>query len=273
LTKRVLDMLGKLATGEPEKYATFWEQFGAALKEGLAEDTANRDRLAKLLRFSSTRSADGAQDRSLEAYIADATPEQKKIYYLITDSVASGLSSPHLEIFREKGIEVMLLTDRLDEWLLQHLTEFDGRELRDIARGELDLPATDEPTVVDAEPDKDEKDLLKRLKRALRDEVDEVRSAKRLRDSAACLVLKEADIGYQMRELMKAAGQEMPAAKPDLEVNLRHPLLQRLADEKDADKFDRLSSFVYEQAVLAEGRPLDDPGGFVRRMNELFFAG
>ncbi len=272
LTRRVLDMLSRLANDEPDKYATFWEQFGTTLKEGLAEDSGNREKLAKLLRFSSTSSEDSVQSRGLEAYVADSAEGQTRIYYLITDSIAAARSNPHLEVFRKKGIEVLLLTDRLDEWLLQYLTEFDGRELRDVTRGELDLPGDGEETLVESEPDKDQKDLLKRIKRALRDDVDEVRASKRLSDSAACLVLAEADVGFQMRELMKAAGQEIPEAKPSLEVNLEHPLLARLSSEDDTGKFDRLSSFLFEQAALAEGRPLDDPGGFVRRMNELLFA-
>jgi len=272
LTRRVLDMLAKLAADEPEKYATCWTQFGSTLKEGLAEDPANRDKLAKLLRFSSTRSDGNVQDRSLEAYVADMAEGQDRIYYLVADSVNSGRSSPHLEVFDDRGIEVLLLTDRLDEWMLQYLTGFDGRELKDVARGSADLPGSDEDSVVEPEPDKDEKDLLKRMKRVLRDRVDEVRPTRVLRNSAARLVLSDTDLGVQMRELMKAAGQDVPAENPSLEVNLAHPLLRQLAAEADADRFDRLSSFVYDQAALAEGRQLDDPGGFVRRMNELFFS-
>ena len=273
LTKRVLGMLEKLAAKDPEKYAAFWTQFGTTLKEGLAEDPSNHDKIARLLRFASTRSRDAGETRSLESYVAEAAERQDKIYYLIADSPAAAASSPHLEIFREKDIEVLLLTDRLDEWLLQYLMEFDGKPLKDVMRGDLELPeAAAEPTVV-AEPDRDEQDLLKRIKRALRDQVDQVKSSARLRDSAACVVLGDHDVGFRMRELMKAAGQEMPESKPNLEVNLAHPLLQRLAGEQDQEKFDQLSSLVLEQAILAEGRPLKDPGGFVRRMNALLFPG
>jgi molecular chaperone HtpG len=272
LTKRVLGMLKKLAAEDQDKYAVFWQQFGSTLKEGLAEDPTNHEQLARLLRFASTRTEGGSETRGLEDYVADAVEGQDKIYYLIADTHASAASSPHLEIFHEKGIEVLLLTDRLDEWLLQYLTEFDGKELKDITRGDLDLPGTDAESAVVAEPDRNEKDLLKRIKRALRDEVEEVKSSARLRNSAACIVLGDHDIGFQMREMMKAAGQEIPESKPNLEVNLAHPLLQRLADEKDQEKFDQLSSLVLDQANLAEGRQLKDPGGFVRRMNELLFS-
>ncbi len=272
LTRRVLDMLARLATDEPDKYATFWKEFGSTLKEGLAEDTANREKLAKLLRFSSTRTDGDGEDRSLEAYVAAAGPAQDKIYYLIADSVTSARSSPHLELFAARGIEVLLLTDRLDEWALQYLTEFDGKALKDITRGDPELPKGDDSAEDEkAEPDEDQSALLKKISDALSEQVGAVRLSTRLTSSAACLVLSESDIGAQMRELMKAAGQEVPEGRPTLEVNLGHPLLRQLAAETDAGRFDQLSSFVYEQAALAEGRQLDDPGAFVRRMNELFF--
>jgi molecular chaperone HtpG len=272
LTKRVLEMLAKLAKNDNDKFEKFWAQFGLTLKEGLAEDPANKDKIAKLLRFSSTRSAGSEQDRTLENYVADAGPGQSKIYYLVAESLAAAASSPQLEIFRERDIEVLLLTDRVDEWMVQYLPEFDGKALKDVARGELDLPDGDEPSVVPAEPDKDERDLLKRIKRSLRDEVNEVRESARLKTSASCIVLAEDDIGFQMREMLKAAGQDIPDSKPNLEVNLRHPLLARLAIEKEPEKFDRLSSLLFDQAILAEGRALKDPGGFVKRMNEVLFS-
>jgi len=269
LTKRVLDMLSRLAEEEPDKYATFWSQFGSTLKEGLAEDAANREKIASLLRFSTTRS--DKEDRSLDAYLADKASDQDRIYYLISESAATAAASPHLEAFRDRDIEVVLLSDRIDEWALQYLTEYKGTALKDISRGELELPASDETPEIEAAPDKEQKDLLKRLKRALRDKVEEVRPSKRLRESAACIVLSEQDLGYQMKEMLKAVGQSLPETKPNLEVNLAHPLLERLADESDADRFARLASLVYDQAVLAEGRQLDDPARFVKSLNELLF--
>jgi molecular chaperone HtpG len=269
LTRRVLDMLSRMAEEEPDKYASFWSQFGTTLKEGLAEDAANRDKIASLLRFSTTRS--DQEDRSLDAYLADRREDQDKIYYLISESAATAAASPHLEAFRDRDIEVVLLADRIDEWALQYLTEYKGTALKDVSRGELELPASDESPEVETMPDKEQKDLLKRLKRALREKVEEVRPSRRLRESAACIVLSEQDLGYQMKEMLKAVGQSLPETKPNLEVNLAHPLLERLAHEADADRFASLASLVYDQAVLAEGRQLDDPARFVRSLNELLF--
>ncbi|HMB71988.1 MAG TPA: molecular chaperone HtpG, partial [Gammaproteobacteria bacterium] len=269
LTKRVLDMLSRLADKEPEKYATFWAQFGTTLKEGLAEDPGNLEKIASLLRFRTTRS--DAEDRSLDDYIEDFKPGQDRIYYLISDSAQAAAASPHLEAFRERDIEVVLLSDRIDEWALQYLTEYQGKALRDVSRGELELPGSAEQPEVRAEPDKDQKDLLKRIKRVLRDRVDEVRASSRLTESAACIVLGDQDLGYQMKEMLKAAGQSLPETKPNLEVNLGHPLLKRIADEADDDRFGKLAGLVFDQAVLAEGRQLDDPARFVRSLNELLF--
>jgi molecular chaperone HtpG len=269
LTRRVLDMLSRLADKEPEKYATFWEQFGTTLKEGLAEDAGNREKIASLLRFRTTRS--DAEDRSLDDYIADLKPEQDRIYYLIADSAQAAAASPHLEAFRERDIEVLLLSDRIDEWALQYLTEYQGQALKDVSRGELELPGSAEKPEVQAEPDKDQKDLLKRIKRALRERVDEVRASSRLTESAACIVLGDQDLGYQMQEMLKAAGQALPETRPNLEVNLGHPLLKRIAEETDDETFAKLAGLVFDQAVLAEGRQLDDPASFVRSLNELLF--
>jgi molecular chaperone HtpG len=269
LTRRALDMLDKLAE-DSEKYAKFWPEFGALMKEGVVEDGANRDRLAKLLRFNTTRSAGTEQDRSLAQYLADAKPEQRAIYYLVADSATAARSSPHLETFRDSGVEVLLLADRLDEWVMQHLTEFDGKPFKDVRRGTLDPTelGTESPAKA-PEPDGEAKQLLKRVKRVLRERVDEVRVGGRLRQSAACLVLSEHDLGYQMRELLAAAGHKPPASIPSLELNLEHPLVQRLDRETDQGRFDRLALLLFEQAVLAEGRPLDDPAAFVTRLNEL----
>ena len=267
LTRRALDMLERLAE-DKEKYAKFWAEFGALLKEGLVEDLANRDRLAKLMRFSTTKTTGSEQVRSFAEYSNDAKPEQQAIYYLIAESPTAARSSPHLEAFNERGIEVLLLTDRLDEWVMQHLTEYGGKPCRDVRRGALDLPAIDgenkKPAV-----DREQQQLLKRVKQVLRERVDEVRVGGRLRQSAACLVLNERDLGYQMRELLAAAGHEAPATIPSLELNLEHALVRRLDRETDPARFERLAVLLFEQAVLAEGRQLDDPAAFVARLNEL----
>jgi molecular chaperone HtpG len=269
LTKRVLDMLEKLASDEPEKYATFWKEFGPVLKEGLAEDQAHQKKIAELLRFNTTRSDGTAHDRSLAQYVQDALAEQKFIYYLLAESATAARSSPHIEVFRDSGVEVLLLSDRLDAWAIQHLAEFGGKELKDVSRGDLELPAAIGAERLRTEASKDDKHLLKRIKRALRDRVQEVRQSSRLKESAACIVLDDQDIGHQMRELLKAAGHEVPPSVPHLEVNLGHPLLKRLAAERDDAKLERLAALVLDQAILAEGRQLDDPAGFVRRLNEI----
>jgi molecular chaperone HtpG len=271
LTRRVLDMLERLAGDDAAKYATFWKEFGALLKEGLVEDAANRDKLAKLLRFNTTRSAGTEQDRGLQQYLAEAKEGQQAIHFLVADSATAARSSPHLEAFRERGIEVLLLSDRLDEWVMQHLTEFEGKTFKDVRRGVLDLDkqAGDAEKKIEPEPDKDRKALLKRVKRVLRERVDEVRIGGRLRQSAACLVLSEHDLGYQMRELLAAAGHKAPLTVPSLELNFEHPLVRRLDAETDAGRFERLALVLFEQAVLAEGRQLDDPSAFVARLNEL----
>jgi molecular chaperone HtpG len=273
LTRRVLDMIGKLAADEPEKFSTFCSQFGEVLKEGLAEDPANKEQIAGLLRFHSTAAAGDVADRSLAQYIEDAAEGQETIYYLVADSLSVARSSPHLEVFREKGIEVLLLTDRIDEWMLQHLTEFDGRQLRDITRGELDL--ADESKQDDSnEADKAAEDdpLIARVSEVLADKVESVRASQRLRESPACLVLNEHDLGYQMREMLKAAGHDAPEGKPSLELNLDHPLIRRLGREKDEAGFERLALLVLDLATLAEGRQLADPAAYTRRLNEFLLA-
>jgi len=269
LTKRVLDILERLADEDAEKYAKFWAEFGTLVKEGLVEDPANRDKLAKLLRFNTTRSSGHSQDRSLKQYLADARPEQKNIYFLIGESATAARSSPHLETFRERGIEVLLLSDRLDEWVMQHLTEHDGKSLKDVRRGEIDPAELGDAEAKKAEPDNERKQLLKRVKRVLRERVDEVRVSGRLRESAACLVLNEHDLGYQMRELLAAAGHKAPPSIPSLELNPEHALVRRLERETDDGRFEGLALLLFEQAVLAEGRQLEDPAAFVKRLNEL----
>jgi molecular chaperone HtpG len=267
LTRRVLDTLERL-TDDADKYRKFWSEFGALMKEGLVEDSSNRERLAKLLRFSTTRSAGAEQDRSLKNYLDDAKPEQEAIYYVIADSAVAARTSPHLEALKERGYEVLLLSDRLDEWVMQHLTEFGGKPLRDVRRGALDVDTKEPDKKVEAE-DREEEQLLKRVKQVLRERVDEVRAGKRLRQSAACLVLSEYDMGYQMRELLAAAGHDAPTTVPSLELNLEHALVRRLDGEGDPGRFERLALLLYDQAVLAEGRQLEDPAAFVARLNEL----
>jgi molecular chaperone HtpG len=268
LTRRVVDMLERLAE-DSTKYATFWSQFGALLKEGLIEDIANRDRLAKLMRFSTTKTASDEQSRSLEQYLGDAKADQDAIYFLVAESPTAARSSPHLEAFNERGVEVLLLTDRLDEWVMQHLTQHGGKPFKDVRRGVLDLGDA-KGSAPKAEPqDRERQALLKRVKQVLRERIDEVRVGGRLRQSAACLVLNEHDLGYQMRELLSAAGHKAPAAIPSLELNPEHALVRRLDAESDPVRFERLALLLFEQAVLAEGRQLDDPAAFVARLNEL----
>jgi molecular chaperone HtpG len=269
LTKRVLDMLERLAKDAPEKYRVFWREFGAVLKEGLAEDPANRERIAELLRFSSTRSTADEQDRSLSDYVAEAKPEQDVVYYLMADSLPAARSSPHLEIFRDRGIEVLLMTDRLDEWAMQFIDRYREKPLKDVARGSIELAKLGDAPTIAAEPSKEDKHLLKRVKRVLRERAEEVRFSERLTESAACLVIGEEDIGPQMRELLKVAGHEPPESAPSLELNAGHPLIRRLGAEEDEDRFERLTLLIFEQAMLAEGRPLQDPAGFVKRLNHL----
>jgi molecular chaperone HtpG len=274
VTKRTLDLLAKLAQEEQEKYASFWKEFGSVLKEGPAEDYANRDKIAKLLRFSSTHSDKEEQDVSLDDYIARIKSGQDSIYYLIADSFTAARSSPHLEQLKSKGIEVLLLWDRVDEWLTEHLREHDGKKLRNVARGELDLSS------VETEDDKKQREsltkehgkLAERIKKALDGKVADVKVTTRLSESPAVLVLGEHDMGAQMRRIMEAAGQKAPEVKPTLEINPTHNLLQRLESMSDDDQFNDFSLLLFEQATLADGGHLAEPGEFVRRLNRLLLA-
>ena len=272
LTKRVLAMLERLAKDETVKYATYWKEFGVAFKEGLAEDPGNQEKIAALLRFNSTASDGLAQDRSLDDYLKAAGEDQDAVYFLIADTPEAARSSPHLEALRERGIEVLLLSDRIDEWVMQHLTEYKGKSFRDVARGELDLGKDESEKKIEAELTKEQKALLKRIKRVLRDEVDEVRASDRLKESAACLVIGEQDLGFQMRELLKATGQEPPDSVPSLEINLDHPLVGMLSETGEENRFEDLSRLLLEQATLVEGRPLEHPAAFVRRVNSLLLG-
>jgi len=274
LARRVLDLLAKVAKEEPEKYASFWKEFGTALKEGPGEDHANRERIAKLLRFSSTHADKAEQDVSLEEYVARMKPEQKEIYFVIADNFAAAKSSPHLEILRSKGLEVLLLSDRVDEWLVDHLREFDGKQLRNVARGELDIDAiqTEEEKQQRETLSKEHASLVERMKKSLQERVSDVRVTNRLADSPAVLVLGAHDLGAQMRRILEAAGQKVPTSKPVLEINVQHPLLQRIESTSEDAAFDDLSVLLFEQATLADGGQLAEPAAFVQRLNRLLLT-
>jgi molecular chaperone HtpG len=273
LTKRVLDMLSKLSKAEGDDYANFWQEFGQVLKEGPAEDFANKEKIAKLLRFSTTHTDVELQDQSLEDYVSRMQDTQEKIYYVVAENFNTAKNSPHLEVFRKKGIEVLLLSDRVDDWLMNHLQDFDGKSFQDVGRGELDLSADSEEEKAEQEKlVKENEALVERLAKVLENRVAEVRATTRLTDSAACLVVGDFDMGAQMRRIMEAAGQEVPESKPILEVNPGHPLVAMLDQESDEDRFADLASIVFDQAHLAEGGQLDDPAAYVRRVNEMMVA-
>ena len=270
LTKRVLDMLQKMASNESESYQTFWDTFGQVLKEGPAEDFTNREKIAKLLRFATTLSDAPEQTVSLADYIERMQEGQDAIWYVTGESHTTAKSSPHLEVFRKKGIEVLILSDRVDEWLMSHLMEHEGKALKDVTRGDLDLDADNEEEKEALEKaKKDSESLIERMKNVLGEQVAEVRPTVRLTESPACLVVGDHDMGNQMRRLLEAAGQEVPDSKPILEVNPSHPLIARLDSEADEDRFADLSHIIMDQATLAEGSPLDDPAGYVSRLNKL----
>ncbi|GAB2196218.1 molecular chaperone HtpG [Sessilibacter sp. MAH4] len=271
LTKRVLDMLDKMAKNDPENYTTFWSEFGQVLKEGPAEDYVNREKIAKLLRFSSTHTDSKVQDQSLEQYIERMKEGQDKIYFVAAENFNTAKNSPHLEVFRKKGIEVLILSDRVDEWLMSNMMEFDGKHFQDVAKGSLDLGKLDseEEKKAQEESEKQLAGLLERAKEALKDDVNNVRITHRLTDSPACLVVGEHDMGAQMRRLMEQAGQALPEVKPDLELNPEHPLVVKLDMEPDEDRFVELVKILFDQANLAEGGTLSDPAGYVQRLNKL----
>jgi molecular chaperone HtpG len=271
LTKRVLDMIAKLAKDDTGKYQNFWNEFGRVLKEGPAEDFANREQIAKLLRFSTTHTNSETQDQSLDDYVSRVQGDKKKIYYVVGDNFGAAKSSPHLEIFRKKGIEVLLLAEPIDEWLMGQLREYQEHTLVDITRGALELSELgDSEDLKPAEQLQEEnKARVERLSAVLADQVSEVRATQRLTDSPACLVLGEYDIGEQMRKIMAASGQAVPESKPVLEVNPEHPLIIRLSGESADEGFSELGHLLFDQAALAEGRQLADPGAFVQRMNRL----
>ena len=271
LAKRALDLLARLAKDEPEKYATFWKEFGPVLKEGTGEDPSNREKILPLLRLSSTHEEGDEPKVTLADYIARMKSGQDRIYYLIADSLTAARGSPYLEQLRAKGIEVLLLADRVDEWMMGHLREFEGKRFKDVARGDLELGGLEgEADKAAAEEAlKENKKLLKRIKDALGERVSEVKVSSRLADTPACLVLAEGDMGAQMRRIMAAAGQAVPEAKPELEVNVGHALIKRLDATSAEDEFTELALLVFDQAKLAESGSVANPGEFVRRLNKL----
>lgn len=271
LTKRALDTLARLKKNDAEKYAQVWEEFGQVLKEGPGEDYSNREAIAKLLLFASTHADSKGQDQGLEDYVARMQPDQEKIYYLVAESAKAATNSPHLEIFRKKGIEVLLLSDRIDEWLMGHLFEFDGKPMQDVTRGELDLGKLDDDEEKKAQEKREEdmKPLLERAKSALGDRIKDARVSHRLTDSPACLALDDNDMGAQMRRIMEASGQAVPESKPIFEINADHPLINKLEHEPDEDRFTDLISLLFDQASLAEGHELEDPADFSQKLNKL----
>jgi molecular chaperone HtpG len=269
--KRILGALEKLAEEEKENYQTFWDQFGKVMKEGPAEDYANKERIAGLLRFATTHNETDEQTVSLADYVGRMCEGQEKIYYITADSPAAARYSPHLEVLKKKGIEVLLLSDRVDEWLVTSLLEFDGKSLQSVAKGELDLGELEDQEDKESSEKETEthKDLLKRMQDVLGETVKEVRASHRLTDSPACLVVEEHDMSANLARVLKSVGQDAPQTKPIMEVNLSHPLLERLEQESEEERFSDLSKVLFDQAQLAEGGQLDDPAAFVRRLNSL----
>jgi molecular chaperone HtpG len=268
--KRVLDQLAKLATAEDKsEYQAFWDAFGQVMKEGVVEDFANRDKIAKLLRFATTKDGVKAQTVSLEDYVSRMAEKQEAIYYIVADSHAAALGSPHLEVFRKKGIEVLLLSDRIDEWLVAHLTEFEGKSLKSITQGDIKELIADEESAVTEDEKKTREQLTEKVKKALGDLVADVRMTLRLTDSPACVVAEEGAMSSHMIRLMEQMGQSIPKTKPVLELNPNHALVKQLNSEEDESKLADWSLFLLEQAQLAEGDQLESPSDFIKRVNKL----
>ena len=262
--KKVLGMIETLAEGE--NYASFWEAFGRVLKEGVIEDFANRERVAKLLRFASTHSDTDTQDVSLAAYVGRMKEGQDAIYYIVADGFSTARNSPHLEYFRKQGIEVLLMHEPIDEWLATHLSEFEGKPLKSVVHGDI---KTDAESGQDQQQDEEVSPLLKRIKGALDARVEDVKRSQRLTSSPACLVSADAAMSANPERLLKAAGQDVPAAKRILELNVEHPMIKFMDDMQDEQQFANWASLLFEQSILAEGGKLDDPAGFVKRMNDV----
>ena len=271
LTKRTLDILEKLAKKDPEKYQTFWNEFGQVMKEGPAEDHLNKEKIAKLLRFSTTKSEADVQNQSLTDYVSGMQEGQDKIYFVAAENYQTGKNSPHLEVFSKKNIEVLVLSDRVDEWLMSHLNEFDGKSFQDVAKGSLDLgDLEDESEKEENEKvEKEFKSLIDRIKEVVSDTVEEVRITHRLTDSPACVVVSEDEMGMQMRRILESAGQATPDNKRIFEINPKHPLVVKLNDETDMDRFNDLTKVLYDQSILSEGSQLEEPAAYVQRLNKL----
>jgi molecular chaperone HtpG len=265
-------MLADMADNDKEKYATFWGQFGQVLKEGIGEDASNKDKIAALSRFASTHADNADESVSLKDYIARMKEGQEKIYYVTADSFNAAKNSPHLEVFRKKGIEVLLLSNRVDEWLVSNLFEFEGKSLTSVAKGGLDLGALEDAAEKQAQEKQagEFKGLTDKIKASLGDKVKEVRITHRLTDSPACLVADEHDMSGNLARLLKAAGQKAPNSQPILEINPTHPVVTRLQSE--SAHFDDWTAVLFDQAMLAEGGQLDDPAGFVKRINQLMLV-
>ncbi len=269
VVRRSLDLIKRLADKDAEKFNTFWDEFGNVFKEGLVEDMTNKDKIAKLLRFSSTADAAKEQRVSLDDYVSRMQEGQDVIWYVTAENRKAAENSPHLEIFRKKGIEVLLMSDRIDEWAMGYFNEFDGKKMRSIAKGDVDLGTDDDKQKDDKQKDADKDPLLERLSAALSEEVKEVRASQRLTESASCLVLSEQELALHMRRMLEQAGQTMPDSKPVLEVNLDHQLLKQVSAIDSDEEFKDWAELLFEQAVLAEGGQLEDPAGFVQRVNRL----
>ncbi|WP_281558995.1 molecular chaperone HtpG [Thalassomonas sp. RHCl1] len=273
-TKRVLTMLERLGKNDKEKYQTFWDEFGQVLKEGPAEDMAHKEQIAKLLRFASTKENTATQNVSLAEYIERMQEGQEKIYFVVADNFEAAKNSPHLEVFRKKGIEVLLLSDRIDEWLISHLTEFDGKQLQSVARGGLDLGDMDDEETKEAQEKLEQEfdSVVTRIKEVLKDKVKDVRLSQRLTDSPACIVTDEQDMSSQMMKLMESVGQPVPDSKPIFEINAEHDLVRHVADEQDDEQFKQWTDVLFDQAMLAERGSLQDPASFVSRLNKLMLS-
>jgi len=271
--KKVLTMLSAMANNEPEKYTTFWNEFGKVIKEGPAEDAANKDKIAGLLRFASTQSDEETQDVALADYVSRMQEGQEKIYYITAESFAAAKNSPHLEIFRKKGIEVLLLSDRVDEWMLSGLSEFDGKPLQSVAKGDLDLGELEDAEEKEQQEKlaKDSEALMGRVKEALGEKIKDVRVTHRLTNSPACLIADENDMSATLERMLKAAGQDIPGMKPILEINPTHPIIKML-EESDDIRFNDWSNILFDQALLSEGGQLDDPATFVHRFNDMLLV-
>lgn len=271
LVKRVLDMLAKMANTDPEKYITFWKAFGNVLKEGVIEDAANQPRIATLLRFSSSTQQEAGQTVSLADYVSRMKEGQTAIYYITAESLEAGRQSPHMEFFRKKDIEVLIMHDRIDEWMMSWLREFEGKSLVHIGKADLDLAGIGgaEEQAAAEKSAKEHAGLLERIQGVLKDRVASVRASSRLTESPSCLVVSSGDIGLATRQLLEAAGQQLPPSQPVLEVNLDHSLVKRLDKEEDGERFEALSQLLFDQAALTEGVQLQDPAAYVRRLNRL----